>query len=153
MAITIQQEPTSPNMGNSNLLYVVTSNTSSAAQYQYVVDIYESGSATLVQRVKQQPNPSAKGVFDLGQIITSQLASDNVWKAAPFLTSTECNKDFVVKFGEEYGATTTDTPILYDGAGSAGSPNVTASAFYTITDGLVEPNSADRDWEIFITFC
>ena len=65
MAITIQQQPTSPNMGNAHLLWVVTSNSSSEAQYQFVADVYVSGSSTRVQRVKQQPNPDRKGVFDL----------------------------------------------------------------------------------------
>ena len=82
MAITIQQQPTSPNMGNAHLLWVVTSDQSAEAQYQFVADIYVSGSSTRVQRVKQQPNPDSKGVFDLGTIIPTSLDSDNVWKAA-----------------------------------------------------------------------
>jgi len=39
MSITIQQSPTTPNMANNTLVYAVTSNTSSAAQYQFVCDI------------------------------------------------------------------------------------------------------------------
>ena len=143
MAITIRQEPTVPNMANANLLWEVTSNQVNQAQFQYVLDIYESGSATLLQRIKQQPNPSSKGVFDLGTILPTYLESDNVWTAAPFSLSTECNKDFIIKFGEEYGTSPSSSVTLYDGAGSAGDPNVTGSAFYTITDGLVEPNSGD----------
>lgn len=143
MAITIQQQPTLPNMGNAHLLWVVTSNSSSEAQFQYVADVYVSGSSTRVQRVKQQPNPSAKGVFDLGTIIPTSLDSDNVWKAAPFATSSESNKDFIVKFGEEYGTSASSSVVLYDGAGSAGDPNTTGSQFYTITNGLVEPDSGD----------
>jgi len=57
MAITIQKYPTQPNMANNDLLFVVESNKTSESQYQYVVDIYDSGSATLIQRIKQQPNP------------------------------------------------------------------------------------------------
>ena len=143
MAITIQQQPTSPNMGNAHLLWVVTSNSSSEAQYQFVADVYVSGSSTRVQRIKQQPNPDSKGVFDLGTIIPTSLDSDNVWKAAPFSLSTECNKDFIVKFGEEYGTSVSSSVVLYDGAGSAGAPNTTGSEFYTITNGLVEPDSGD----------
>lgn len=143
MAITIQQQPTSPNMGNAHLLWVVTSNSSSAAQYQFVADIYVSGSSERVQRVKQQPNPDSKGVFDLGTIIPTSLDSDNVWKAAPFRLSTECNKDFIIKFGEEFGTSVSSSVVLYDGAGAAGQPNVTGSTFYTVTNGLVEPDSGD----------
>lgn len=144
MAITIQQEPTSPNMVNANLLWEVTSTQTAQPQFQYVLDIYESGSATLIQRVKQQPNPSGKGVFDLGTILPTQLESDNVWKAAPFATSTNSNKDFIIKFGEEYGTSPSSSVVLYTGVSTnTGDPAVTGSAFYTITDGLVEPNSGD----------
>ena len=143
MAITIRQEPTSPNMANSNLLWVVTSGLTGNPQYQYVLDIYESGSSTLIQRVKQQPNPGNKGIFDLGQIIPTQLESDNVWTAAPFTLLGKSNKDFEIKFGEEYGTSTSSSVTLYDGAGSPGNPSVTGLDFYTITDGLVEPNSGD----------
>lgn len=143
MAITIRQEPTVPNMANANLLWEVTSNQVNQAQFQYILDIYESGSATLLQRLKQQPNPSSKGVFDLGTILPTYLESDNVWTAASFAISPNSNKDFIIKFGEEYGTSPSSSVTVYDGAGSPGNPNVTGSAFYTITDGLVEPNSGD----------
>ena len=69
MAITIQQQPTTPNMSNNDLLFVLTSNKITEAQYQYVCDIYISGSGTLVQRIQQQPNPNGKGVFNVGNIL------------------------------------------------------------------------------------
>lgn len=145
MAITINQEPTSPNMGNSNLIFAVGSTQYNQPQFQFVVDIFESGSSTRIQRVKQQPNPSGGGFFDLGNIIPTQLESDNIWTAAaPFATSSECNKDFIIKFGEEYGTSTSSSVVLYNGSDVAGNPAKTGSAFYTITDGLVNPNDADN---------
>jgi len=99
MAISINQQPTSPNMGNSNLIFSVGSTEFDEPQFQFVLDIYESGSATRVQRIKQQPNPSGGGFFDLGNIIPTLLESDNIWAAAsPFATSSESNKDFIIKF-------------------------------------------------------
>ena len=77
MAIGITQEPTSPGMANSDVLFNVNSNQSSQPQFQFVMDIYESGSATRLQRIKQQPNPNAKGVFNIGQILKSYLTSDD----------------------------------------------------------------------------
>ena len=143
MAITIHQEPTVPNMANANLLWLVTSTQVTQPQFQFVCDIYESGSATLLQRVKQQPNPNSKGVFDLGNILPTYLESDNVWKASPFATSSNCNIDFIVKFGEEYGTSPSSSVILYTGvATNTGDPAVTGYDFYTLTDGLVNPNEA-----------
>ena len=141
MAITIQQFPTTPNMANNNLVYAVTSNSSSAPQFQYVCDVFYSGSATLLQRIKQQPNPSAVGVFDLGSLITNYLNSDNNWKAAPFATSSAASRRFVVKFGEQYGTSLSSSVILYAGNTSgAGQPAVTASAYHYFINGLVEPD-------------
>ena len=146
MAITINQEPTSPNMGNSNLVFSVGSTQYSSPQFQFVLDIYESGSATRIQRIKQQPNPSGGGFFDLGNIIPTQLESDEVWtRSAPFSLASNSNKDFVIKFGEEYGTSTSSSVTLYDGKGGAGEPDKTGSAFYTITDGLANPNDL-VDW-------
>jgi len=145
MAISINQQPTSPNMGNSNLIFSVGSTEFDEPQFQFILDIYESGSATLVQRIKQQPNPSGGGFFDIGNIIPTLLESDNVWTASPFATSSESNKDFIIKFGEEYGTSTSSSVVLYDGLGSPGEPNKTGSAYYTITDGLTNDEN-EADW-------
>ena len=148
MAITIQQSPTTPNMANNTLVYAVTSNSSSAAQFQFVVDLTLSGSNTLLQRIKQQPNPNNAGVFDMGSIITNYLDSDNSWKAAPFVTASTAAKRFQVKFGEQYGTSASSSVILYTGvAAVTGSPAVTASAYLYTINGLVDPNDkVDWNW-------
>ena len=141
MAITIRQSPTTPNMANNNLVYAVTSNSSSAPQYQFVVDLTLSGSNTLLQRIKQQPNPNNAGVFDMGSIITNYLDSDNSWEAAPFITASTAAKRFQVKFGEQYGTSASSSVILYTGvAAVTGSPAVTASSYLYTINGLVDPN-------------
>ena len=72
MAVSLQQYPTSPNIANSNLVYLCTSTEVTQPQFQFVVDIKDEN-GTLIQRLKQQPNPSSKGVFDLGNILPTQL--------------------------------------------------------------------------------
>lgn len=142
MAITIQSTPTTPNMGNADLLFVVTGN-SSQPQYQFVCDVKDE-SKTLLQRVKQQPNPSGKGVFNVGQIISQYISSDEVWKAAPFETSSNAGKSFWVVFGEEYGSSLSSSITLYTGiASNVGQPGVSSSNALYVVDGLVEPNSGD----------
>jgi hypothetical protein len=123
------------------LVYAVTSNSSSAPQFQFVVDLTLSGSNTLLQRIKQQPNPNNVGVFDMGSIITNYLDSDNSWKASPFITASQVAKRFDVKFGEQYGTSASSSVILYTGVGAVtGSPAVTASAYLYTINGLVDPN-------------
>jgi len=148
MAITIRQSPTQPNMANNNLVYAVTSNSSSAPQYQFVADLTYSGSATVLQRIKQQPNPNNAGVFDLGSIITNFLESDNNWKTAVFATSSAASKRFQVKFGEQYGTSASSSVTLYTGvAAVSGSPAVTASSYFYVINGLVDPNDkVDWNW-------
>ena len=143
MAIGITQEPTSPGMANSDVLFNINSTNSSQPQFQFVMDIYESGSATRLQRIKQQPNPNAKGVFNIGQILKSYLASDSVWKTQKFATSSFANKDFIVLFGEEYGTSLSSSITMYNGiSATEGDPAKSGSAFYTFTNGLVDPYDA-----------
>jgi len=144
MAITLSQQPTSPGMTNSDYLFTVTSNSSSQPQYQFIADLTLSGSATVLQRIKQQPNPSFIGVFNFGQIVASYLESDNSWKAAPFITSSNVGKRFSVKFGEEYGTSISSSVSIYNGITNAttGSPALTGSIYYYVADGLVNPYDA-----------
>jgi hypothetical protein len=142
MAITIQQQPTSPNMANADLLYVVTSPSSSRAQYQFVCDIKDENDI-LVQRLKQQPNPSNKGVFNIGQVLLTQLEVDPVWKVQAVTGSIQSAKEFKVLFGEEFASASFSNTVLYNGITTAnsGSPSVSASNYYYDINGLVEPNS------------
>ena len=138
MALIIQQDPTSPNLANSNLVFVATSNSSSAAQFQYVVDIKDS-SDTLIQRVKQQPNPSAKGVFDFGNLIPTQLGpTDPVWDISAPTANANCGKDFKVLFGEEFGTSPSSSLTEV-------TPAESASAYYFLLDGFAN-ESALINW-------
>jgi len=145
MAITIQQQPTSPGMVNSDLVWTVSSNYSTYPQFQYVCDLYVSGSGTLLQRLKQQPNPNARAVFDLGTLISQYTSTrSDLIKTHYISGSTVENRSFIVKFGEEFGSSVSSSVALYTGIGNAtaGQPAKTGSAYYDFTNGLVEPNGA-----------
>ena len=149
MATTLQQYPTSPNMVNNNLVYEVTSTQVSQPQFQYVVDIKDE-SDSLIQRIKQQPNPSSKGVFDIGQILPSSLGpTDKSWKATTPQTNSFSGGDFNIYFGEEYGTSTSSSVTLYTGVGAVtGSPAVTIpEPINFLLDGVVNPNDlVDWNW-------
>jgi hypothetical protein len=150
MAITISQQPTSPNMANNNLVFTISSPSASNAQYQYIADIQYSASVgvgTSLQLIKQQPNPYGYGVFDIGQIINNYLDSDNIWKAAPFRTNTNTAKRFKVIFGEEWATSISGAAIEYNGQGQVGPPAVSGSNYYYIINGLVDPyNKVNWNW-------
>jgi hypothetical protein len=143
MAINISQFPTNPGMTNSDYLFEVTSSQVSQPQFQFIADLTLSGSSTVLQRVKQQPNPSLFGVFNFGQIVASYLESDNSWKAAPFITASNVAKRFNFRFGEEYGTSLSSSVSIYNGvADVTGSPALSASNYQYVIDGLVEPYDA-----------
>jgi len=126
------------------MLYLVTSTYVTSSQFQFVCDITDKDE-NLIQRLKQQPNPSDKGVFNIGQVLLTQLEPDQTWKTALVTGSALAGKDFKVLFGEEYADTSFAVPELYDGITNAvtGSPAVSASLYSFNVDGLVEPNSGD----------
>lgn len=169
MAITVQQSPTHPNIANNNLVYVLTSNQISQPQYQFVLDVKDEND-NLVQRIKQQPNPSGKGVFDIGQIIAQQFSGsyENIvptdaidndlyrtngnipttygYRGFPSLNGGAV-KQFNVYIGEEYAASSTATSSLYDGNGSLGNPAVTASnAWELYSNGVLDINTRFPKW-------
>jgi len=142
MAINLRQNSTSPNIGNSNLVHAVTSNSSSQAQFKFVADINDAN-GDLLQRIKQQPNPNTTGVFDFGNIIPTYLGpTDEVWKIANVTQNTACGKDFQIRFGEEYASTVTGYTTLYTGdtPDAAGNPNVSGSDYIFLIDGVTNPN-------------
>ena len=145
MAITINQQPTSPNIANHDLLFTLTSNQISQPQFQYVCDVKDN-SGNLIQRIKQQPNPSGKAVFNLSQIIVNDLdVADKVWDATIFGAPNTASAEYEVFFGEEYGTSVSSSITLYDGAGSVGAPNKSGSQYYFMLDGVLNPQQL-QNW-------
>ena len=141
MAILIQQSPTTPNMANNTLVYSVTSSQVTQPQFQFVADLTYSGSSTVLQRIKQQANPNARAVFDMGAIITNYLSEDENWKTIPFSKAVNAAKRFNVRFGEQYGTSLSSSVSLFTGVGTnLGAPAVSASDYVYIANGLVDPN-------------
>ena len=101
MAITIRQEPTTPNQANGDLLYVVTSNNTNSPQFQFVMEVSD-GDDTIT--IKQQPSPSEKGVFNIGQITRDFVGIDTYFKTQEVATSTYSGKTISTVFYEETGS-------------------------------------------------
>ena len=150
MAITIRQSSTSPNISDSNLIFAVTSNSSSADQYRFVCDINDD-SGTLLQRIKQQPNPNNTGVFDLGMLLSSYMGpTDPVWDISLATSNTSSAKQFEIRFGEEFSDSVTGNTTLYNGENpdAAGDPNVSGSDYTYLLDGVLNPqNQVNWNWD------
>ena len=102
MALTILQEPTSPNVSNTNLIYTVSSSNVPQFQFRYIADLYESGSATRLARFKYPQNSSGTANIDLARPIGDYLDTDYNWTTVA-QEDTDLYKTFIIEFGEEYG--------------------------------------------------
>jgi hypothetical protein len=150
--ITIQQSASQLNLANSDMLWELTSVSSSAAQFQYVCAL-QNGCGTVLTTIKQQANPSGKGVFNLGRIVRQYLDYDNHAltigdTGSLFNKNSQTAKFFKVAFGEEFGTSTTSSVISYSGVGNAtGSAAFTGSIpYYYLINGVLDPNSGDWNW-------
>jgi hypothetical protein len=154
MSITIQQYPGQLNLANSDMIWEVSSNQTGSAQYQYIC-VLQSGCGSTLTTIKQQPNPSGYGVFNLGRIVKQYLDYDNTQELfqmgadGPFHKNTEAAKFFKVAFGEEYGTSVSSSVSIYNGIVNnvTGSPAQTGSLpYYYLVDGVIDPNSGDWNW-------
>ena len=112
MALTIRQSPTTPNQANGDLLYVVTSDNTNEPQFQYVMEVSD-GSDTIT--IKQQPSPSQKGVFNIGQIARDFVGIDTYFKTQEISTSTLSGKTISTVLYEETGSSVSSSVGLSSG--------------------------------------
>jgi hypothetical protein len=154
MSIKIQQFAGQLNLANSDMIWEVTSSFTGSAQYQYIC-VLQSGCGSTLTTVKQQPNPSGYGVFNLGRLVRQYLDYDNTQDLfsmgadGPFYKNTETAKFFKVAFGEEYGTSVSSSVSIYNGIVNnvTGSPAQTGSLpYYYLVDGVIDPNSGDWNW-------
>ncbi len=107
MAITLLQEPTSPNVKGTRLIYTVSSSNIPQFQYRYISDLYESGNVSRLARFKYPQNTSGTSNIDLSKPIGDYLNTDFNWKIADSASFDNSVKVFDIEFGEEYGTSYT----------------------------------------------
>ena len=112
MAITIIQQPTTPNCTYTNLVYEVSSSRSTDPQFQYIMDVYVSGSVDRLARVRQFPNQYNKAVFDPSRIFNDNMEYVKDFTNNYLLTGSTQVRDFSVEFGEEFGTSVTSSVVI-----------------------------------------
>lgn len=132
MAVTILQQPDSPNAAFGTLPYVVSGSSSlTLPQYQFVIDVQDVNK-TILTRLRQYPNPSGRGVIDVANIVSDYLSVTPSFGGPGFqsigvIGDDVTNKVFRIAFGEEYGTSISSSVTIYNGKGSAGAPGVSGS--------------------------
>ena len=135
MAITIRQEPTTPNQANADLVYLLSSTNSNEPQFQFVMEVSDG---TDTYTFKQQPSPNDRAVFDMGQVAPDFIGFDVPWKTPFIQQSVNSGKEISTVFYEEYGTSTSSSVARYNG--------VSGSGVYLL-DGVVETNSGGWNWD------
>jgi len=131
MAYTIKTQPTSPNATYTSLVYNVSSSNATNPQYNYIMDVYPSGSADRLARIRQFPNPLNEAVFDPSRIFNDNLGYYNSFGSS-YVVPADHVRTFSVEFGEEYGTS------------SSSSLAVTASIQTDVIEvfpGQIDPNN------------
>ena len=139
MAYTITQKATTPNAAYTRLLYVVSGSTNTAKpQFQYVMDVYESGSTDLIKRNFSPVNPAGVSVFDPARIIQGRLREEFSWDILypqPYVSS---SKVFTLKFGETYASSISSSAVIVDDVQQTSTE---------VFRGVVDPNAGAFNWE------
>ena len=140
MAYTITQKPTTPNAAYTRLMYVVSGSTNTAKpQFQYVMDVYQSGSNDLIKRTFSGINPAGVSVFDPARIIQGELSQDDSWKISSLTAFNSSSKTFTLNFGETYAASISSSAVIIEGIS-----NTNIEVFR----GVVEPNNGiSYNWQ------
>ncbi len=117
------------------MIWEVLSDQTSQFKFRYVFDVYINEDAYL--RYKIPANPGGAGIIDVSSLVQGALA---IAQNLPFLSDKHfydgqnMAAEVYCKVGEEYAASATSTPILYDGLGNIGSP-----AYGLYADDLFNP--------------
>lgn len=134
MSIFIAQEPTQMNTAYTKLMYTVASSNINLPQYKFVCDVLDYND-NLISRLKQPANTENYAVFNVAVPVRAHLDEDqtfyitdptaSIGKDSPDIINSV--KQFKVKFGEEYGTSTSSSVVVYDGNGAVGNPAVSGS--------------------------
>ena len=139
MSYTITQQATTPNAAYTRLLYAVSGSIyTTQPQFQYVMDVYESGSSNLIKRTTQTINPAGVAIFDPSRIIQGELSVDYNWKINSVTQFNSSSKEFIVEFGEQFATSISSSVTVY--------PNIASSSIETF-QGVVEPNAGYYNWD------
>lgn len=132
------------NAANSDVVYVVTSNSSSRANFQYVCDVYDEDD-NLITRLKQRPNTSGIGVFNLGNIVHRNVGMDfgELDNSLVYQTCSSAITDITIYMGEEYSSTITGEVTLYTGEDPVRSGDPAVGDTYQFIDWTYERQETD----------
>jgi len=119
MAVTVLASPTSPNVTGTKLVYTLSSSLATNPQYQYVVDIHETGSSTRLGRFYAYPNQYGSGIIEVSRILSDHLEYNQAWKTPGGTVDNKGFKTFTLHYSESYGASISSSAVVYPGGSTS----------------------------------
>tara|TARA_R110000796_G_scaffold1739_5_gene7143 strand:+ start:1243 stop:2457 length:1215 start_codon:yes stop_codon:yes gene_type:complete len=119
MAVTVLAKPSSPNLTGTKLVYSLSSSLAINPQYQYVVDIHESGSSTRLTRLYAYPNEYGSGIAEVSRVLNDNLDFDKDWKVTAQTAPVLSAKDFTLHYSESYGTSISSSVTIYAGGATS----------------------------------
>lgn len=115
MAIAILQNPQTYSPIYNEVNFLVSSTKTSQDNFQYVCDIYITGITPAYFRLKASSDPTTGyGIFDVHRILENYVTT-NIDKATyGFSRNDKSYVQYICKFGEEYGLSTSGTTVYAD---------------------------------------
>jgi len=151
MALTLTQQPTTPNASRTNLLYTLTSDSSSKDQFRYIAQVstdepLQSPNNFFFPEVtlKYYPNTTGSGIIDLANVLNRYLAWDEnsmAWSnpvTVPFGSEGQSTVQiFSCSFGEEFADSPSSSLQTYTGS---------IVDILTVFQGKVDRDSGDYNF-------
>ncbi len=144
MAIGILQQPSSPNVAFTKLMYTVQASNINYPQYSFVMDVLDD-SNNLISRIRTKPNENDHGIINAASFFLKDLDYDNNWKITGDDPIISGSRTFKVRFGEEYSDSISGSVVLYDGFGGLGPP-AAAGDDIVIFKGTLDP-TVRNSWD------
>ena len=117
MAYTKLQQPTTPNVTGTKLLYTVSSSNANNNQFSYVADLYDTSptGSDYSSRFKFSANTQGTGNIDLAKQFGDYLDYDYNWDISNVSSLPNSVKSLTVRFGEEYSTSNSGSVTVYPG--------------------------------------
>lgn len=112
MAITINSQATGTVPVYNDIIYIVQSDKTAQPNFKYVADLYLNGSITKTHRMTAPPNPTyGVAVFNPASIIENYISSNFDLDLTAVTQCIDSIGTIEVKFGEEYGLSSSGTTV------------------------------------------
>lgn len=115
MAITISSQPSGTIPAYNDMTYIVTSDKTGEANFKYVADIYMNGEVTYRHRLAVPPHPTlGVGVFNPARIAETFVSGNFDLDLTEVSQCADSIGTIALKFGEEYGLSSSGTTVYAD---------------------------------------